>query len=200
MMGKGWLGTFDRREEILDSPLKETMKGLLRKRPVFFSESEGGVYRLFERLEEVALVENHLKIIEMLGRWIHPSLGITARDVNQVSLISVYPPDPPLSTLCLTVLANQVLSGEKVLRPIQIGDLEKLHPLLIEKREEDGFRGRLRSGIRDLLSQGFENSGGQEDLCWWMDFLANRLESSLGGIGLGQDIDPRFVDIFLFRE
>jgi hypothetical protein len=35
---------------------------------------------------------------------------------------------------------------------------------------------------------------------WWVDFLANRVESSLGGMTSGQGIDPRFIDIFLIRK
>jgi hypothetical protein len=200
LVAKGWLGALDRKEDILDSPLKETIKGLLRKRPLFFSVSDGGLYRPFERLEEIALAETHLERIEVLGKWVHESLGITDRDINQTSLMSVYLPDPPLSTLCLTVHANQVLHGEKVLTPIDAGDLERLYPSRIEEREGDGPHGGFRPGIRELLFQGLENGKGQGDVRWWVDFLANRVESFLGGMTSGQGIDPRFVDIFLIRK
>jgi hypothetical protein len=151
-------------------------------------------------LEEIAVAENRLERIERLGKWVYEFLGITDREMNQVSLMSVYLPDPPLSTLWLTVLANQVLNGERVLRPIEAGDLGRLYARLIEKSEGEGPHEEALPEMRAILTREFGNRMGEENLDWWLDFLAVRVASSLGKISRGQDIDPRFIDIFLVKR
>ncbi len=195
---KGWLGALDRKEQILDSPLRETMQGLLRKRPEFFCEHCGAIFHPFERLDEIALVEDRLERITILGRGVHEFIGMTADEINRVSSMSVYLPDPPLSAICLTVFANQILKGEKVLSPIGIDDLAKLHFLIVEKEAEEG-PARIRPEVRDLLVEKLTGGREEETLRWWFDFLRSRMESSLSGVA-PEDMDPRFIDIFMIRK
>jgi hypothetical protein len=195
---KGWLGALDRKEQVLDSPLRETVQGLLRKKPEFFCEPCGAVYHPFERLEEVALVEDRLDKVGILGRGVHDSLGITAEEINQVSSMSLFLPDPPLSAIWLTVFANRILKGIGLLRPIEIDELAKLYLLLMERGEQGG-PGRIRPEVRDLLAGKPAGDRIGEELGWWFDFLQSRMESSLAGVA-PEDLDPRFIDIFMIRK
>ncbi|MBW2057086.1 MAG: hypothetical protein JRJ26_06275 [Deltaproteobacteria bacterium] len=201
---KGWLRAITRGIEVLDSPLRETMKGLLRKRPLFYSEQEGGNLRPFERLEELALVEERLRRVAALGRIVHEYMGIPADAINRLDPASCWPHSPTLSTICLTVLANRVLHGKNTMDPLERDSLGRVHELFVGR-----IRGRPRGGLRPairqiLLDQSIKGGRGlsgdqEEELHWWVDVLAGKLESSMGRIRPGGEIDPRFIDAMVVR-
>jgi hypothetical protein len=128
MVKRGWLAALDRGVDILDSPLEETVRALLRKRPLFFCAEGGGNERPFEKLEEVALVEERLERTSLLGKLVHENLGVSAEEINRVNGASCYHSDPTLSTICLTVVANKLLRGVKELEPIDRSSLNPSGP------------------------------------------------------------------------
>ena len=74
-----------------------------------------------------------------LGRLISHRLGVAAGEINRLSTFSLYQPDPPLSAVCLTVLANRMLSGQAVLQPLTVEDWERVTGMLFEQNPEAGF-------------------------------------------------------------
>jgi hypothetical protein len=59
------------------------MEGLLRKRPEFFCEACGGVYHPFETLDEIALAEERIERIIMLGRLVQDALESRRRGLTR---------------------------------------------------------------------------------------------------------------------
>ena len=174
---KGWLGALDRKEQILDSPLRETMRGLLRKRPEFFCEPCGAIYHPFERLDEIALVGTGLNSGPGKEGSMNSSASQPKRSTGFHPCRSICR-DSPLSTICLTLFANQILKGEKVLRPIGIDDLATLYFMIVEREAEEG-PGRTRPEVRDLLVEKLTGGREEEMLPWWFDFLRDRMEIPL---------------------
>ena len=205
ILKRGWLSRIDRGMEIIDSPLKETMRGLLRKRPLFFCEESGGNERPFERLEEVELVEHWLERISVLGKVVHEHFGISADEINRVNPEICYLSDLPLSAICLTVLANRIVRGEGGLEPIEPAWLERLFGFFMERRPGK-HRARVKPDISKRILEEFTSRGkwvsGREKrvLSWWTDFLIHRLESAMGGTRHPEDIDPQYIDVFMIRR
>ena len=140
----------------------------------------------------------------MLGRLISRRLGITAGEINTLSTIPLYQPDPTLSAIWLTVSANRMLSGQAFLQPLSLASWERLGGLLFEQKRSDGSK---KSGP-DIFQQGIQlvaESGPElkpdekEALHWWLDFLGDKLEAELGRIPVGEKADPRFVSGFIIH-
>lgn len=201
LVQKGWLADLPRKEEILDSPLKETIKGLLRNRPVFFNENNGNFYP-FGALPEISSTADRLDKISILGEIIFELFGISADDIIAIEKKPCFFPDPPLSTICLTFLAQRLLHGSAKLAPLNILELNKIY----EKLKQNGLLTaqtnisfwweELTKKNMPLPSLTLEGRK-KEVLLWWLEFLQNKLYSSLGQIRSGNMIDPRAVDVFL---
>jgi hypothetical protein len=62
------------REELLDSPFKETIQGLFFKRPQAYDRTAGGKYRPFQSLEELRETRKLLDNLAVLGQLISPAV------------------------------------------------------------------------------------------------------------------------------
>jgi hypothetical protein len=200
-----WYREILRREEILDSPFMETIKGLFFKRPLFYDRPGGGNYRPFQDLRELEETAALLDNLAELGRLISHRLGVTAGEINSLSTFSLYQPDPPLSAVCLTVLANRILSGQAVLQPLTVEDWERVKGVFFEQHQEAGFTPAgpkiFQHGYRLFADNGPELSPIEEEvLRWWLDVLINKLEAELGRIPAGGKADPRFITGFIIRR
>jgi hypothetical protein len=199
-----WYREILRREEVLDSPFKETVKGLLFKRPLYYDRIGGGNYRPFQSLGELQETRELLGNLTVLGRLISRRLGITAGEINTLSTIPLYQPDPTLSAVWLNVSANRMLSGQAFLRPLSLESWERLGGVLFEQKRPDGSKKSgpeiFQQAVQLVAESGPElKPDEQEALYWWLDFLRNKLEAELGRIPVGEKADPRFVSGFIIR-
>ncbi|MGB9698414.1 MAG: DUF6178 family protein [Thermodesulfobacteriota bacterium] len=197
LMQKGWLANIPRRADILDSPLKETIKGLLRKRPLFFNENTGN-FTPFAALTEISLTADRLDKISCLGEIILELFGISVDELSNIEKEPCFFTDPPLSTICLTFLAQGFLHGSSKLAPLTILELNKIY----EKLNQNGLLTAQTLGeelIKKNMALSLLKLEGRkkEVLFWWLEFLQNKLHSSLGQIRSGDMLDPRAIDVFL---
>lgn len=201
LVQKGWLAGLPRKEEILDSPLKETIKGLLRKRPVFFNENNGN-FSPFAALAEISITADRLDKISILGEIILEIWGISADEIMELKKEPCFFPDPPLSTMCLTFLAQGFLHGSAKLAPLTILELNQVY----EKLKQNGIltgQTNISSLWEELTKKNMAlpplklEGRKKEVLLWWLEFLQRKLYSSLGQIRCRDMIDPRAVDVFL---
>ena len=200
-----WYRDILQREDVLDSPFKETIRGLLFKRPLYYDRPGGGNYRPFQVLRELEETGALLDNLAELGRLISRRLGIAAGEINRLSTFSLYQPDPPLSAVCLTVWANRMLNGQAVLQPLTVEDWERMKGLLGEPYQEQGFTlaglDVFQHGYRLFADNGPGLSPTEEDvLRWWLEVLKNKLEAEWGRILAGGKADPRFISGFIIRK
>ena len=200
-----WYRDLFQREEVLDSPFKETIRGLLFKSPLYYDRPGGGNYRPFQDLREIEETAALLSNLAELGRLISHRLGVAAGEINRLSTFSLYQPDPSLSAVCLTVLANRMLSGQAVLQPLTVEDWERVMGMLYEEDQEAGFTPAgpkiFQHGYRLFADKGPALSPTEEEvLRWWLDVLVNKLETELGRIPAGGKADPRFITGFVIRR
>ncbi len=201
LIQKGWLANLPRRQEILDSPLRETMQGLLRPRPLFFDENSGN-FCPFTALTQISLTADRLHKISTLGEIIFELFGFAVDELIRIEKEPCYFPDPPISTICLTFLAQGILYGTSKLTPLTPLELNKIYAQL----KQDGYfaeEGKIFSLFRELtlggkISLTRQLAGPKEErFSWWLKFLQKKLFSNLGQIRSGEIIDPRAVDAFL---
>ena len=200
-----WYRDIRQREEVLDSPFKETIQGLFFKRPLYYDRPGGGNYRPFRDRRELEETGATLNNLDELGRLISNRLGVAPGEISGLATLPLYQPDPSLSAVCLTVLANRLLSGQTVLLPLTVEDWERLVRLLFEPSPEGGFTGvgprMYEVGYRLFTDNQPELSPTEEEaLRWWLDVLINKVEAELGGIGAGGKVDPRFISGFIIRR
>ena len=198
-----WYREILRREEVLDSPFKETLQGLFFKKPLYYDRTGGGKYRPFQSLGEIKETRELLDNLEVLGRLISRRLGINADEINTLSTIPLVQPEPTLSAVWLTVSANRMLNGLAALQPLSPESWGRLRGMLYENRPEGSKKAGfdiLLQGIRLAAESGPElKPDEKEALRWWLVFLRNKLESELGSIPVGEETDPRFVSGFIIR-
>ncbi len=201
LVQKGWLAALPRREEILDTPLKETMQGLLRPRPLFFDENNGN-FSSFTALTQISLTADRLNKISLLGEIIFELFDFAVDELMRMEKEPCYFLDPPLSSICLTFLAQGILYGTPRLKPLTSFELNKIYAQL---KQESYFteEEKIFSLFRELIL-GRKNYPSlqlvgpkEEGFLWWLKFLQNKLSSNLGQIRSGDEIDPRAVDAFL---
>jgi hypothetical protein len=200
-----WFRDLLRREDLFDSPFKEMLQGLFFKRPRYYDRTGEGKYRPFQSLEELRETRELLDNLAVLGRLISQRLGITVGEINALSTLSLYQPDPPLSAVWMTVWANRLLTGQARLEPLSLSHWEKLLKLLLEPDRAGGStkpgREIFQQGLQLVAESGPElTSEEKEGLHWWLDFLTNKLEAELGRIPAGGKADPRFVSGFIIRR
>jgi len=199
-----WYREILRREEVLDSPFQETLKGLFFKRPLYYDRTGGKNYRSFQSLGELQETRELLDHLAVLGRLISRRLGITAGEINTLSTIPLYRPDPTLSAIWLTMSANRMLTGQAVLQPLSLESWERLGGVLFEQNRPDGSKKSgpeiFQQAVQLVAESGPElKPDEKEALHWWLDFLRNKLEAELGRIPVGEKADPRFVSGFIIR-
>jgi hypothetical protein len=193
------------REEVLDSPFKETIQGLFFKRPQYYDRAGGGKYRPFQSPGELRETRKLLDNLAVLAQLTAQRLGISAGEINALSMLSLYQPDPTLSAVWLTAAANRLLGGLAVLQPLSVASWERLAELLLEPNRPSGFKKAgpdiFQQGIRLIMESGGELMlEEKETLHWWLDFLKDKLEAELGRIPAEEKADPRFVSGFLIRR
>jgi hypothetical protein len=193
------------REEVLDSPFKETIQGLFFKRPQYYDRAGGGKYRPFRSLEEFRDTRKLLDNLTVLGRLIAQRLGISSGEINALAALSLYQTNPTLSAVWMTVAANRLLGGQAVFQPLSVAFWERLTELLFDPNRADGSKKVgpeiFQQGMQLVAENGPELTSDEEEvLHWWLDFLKYKLEAELGSIPTGGKADPRFVSGFLIRR
>jgi hypothetical protein len=98
-----------------------------------------------------------------------------------------------------------MLHRGRSLEPIESGSFGRLVEILTEEKPQQP-REDARLEIRKVLLAHFVGEAKRltpEDealLGWWIGFLMERLETSIGTIHSTREIDPRFIDVFILRK
>ncbi len=181
--GEAWLGV---------------LGGLLIKRPLYYDNYASGVlYREFANLEEIQRTQ------EVLAE-------IMAMD-DLLALMGARPPGEKSSSfltwqnLLLTLWADHRLGLDADPRaplPLSAGQLRAFFEAMWEAAgERRRIKDDLRTGFLTWLAQrsGLTNEAIAQRMGLTLHALFSQLENELGGVA-PQDLDPRFVQLFLLKE
>ena len=201
LKGPWFLG--DRENLVFLDPLHfEKLEGILRKRPVLYRD---GIYEDFKNLQDLKEAEIFIDSIEVLLRFIGEQLKIYPQNLKVMDLSDCHPGEwreITLSTIFLTVLANQVIKGMFTFEAIEGVRLKDLFSRIFEKDTQG--KGIIKMEIREGLKEWFysiENDPQRKQhLLAFRDFCLDLFEEEFGKIPVEEEIDPRFVKGLLIKK
>jgi hypothetical protein len=119
LVSSGWASAAPDALDLMDSPIRQRVSGLLEPRPLYFElpDDEGNPrFREFRTVEEMDETRRALDLARAVGHVMVERLGV---DVSRVLRDHTGREHPPLfSTLLLTLMAWNVASGELRLEPL----------------------------------------------------------------------------------
>ncbi len=181
-----WWGEIGGREEFLDSPSKETLRGLFWKHPLLFDPTVPENYRPFRTLAELQKVAGTLKELEVLGQGLSRLSGYSAPEIAALRRRPLYQPDPTLAAVLLAGLAQWVWNGVWEPRPLSLQDLKQIGTRPLEPALGQAW-------VTALQTRGGLDSLETEVLRSWLALALDRLAEEIDRVPAGNKLDPRYV-------
>ncbi len=191
----GWPDGHKERLLFLDSPLPETVEGLLRPHPLrFVPDGVDGTYENFESLAQVRDAEHRVDQAEFLGRHLLSVVELRLGDLKD-ALARIDTENLKGSTVFLTALVNASMGREFRFAPIERSRVgEGLARLWASDRPPR----RVKPGLVDAAVAWSRTVGtlepGEEPLL--REFVSTAfglLEEEFGHLPPGETPDPRFT-------
>jgi hypothetical protein len=201
----------DRFHYLADSPLDETLRGLLKPRPLFFEgqgEDDPAAFRDFAGMEDLRIGSARMAATESLADLFEQHLHLTPGRIKAICL------EGGLGDRLDTVRWSQVFQTLWLVRSLT-GILE-FRPLLPDEVRQfirDTFTGTCGTTRRRLdpeftnmlVSWSLERMGPLEEASqaiieMWIQSGTKRVEEELKGFDPDRPIDSRFVQCLCIRE
>jgi len=180
----------------LDSPLRESLAGLLKKTPLFFEglvDAKSLVYRPFDKLTEVIAATHALSEAALRAAFIGGDQGLRFSDAYLRSIgYEDEATQPQMWVLLATWIANSLLSHDDLRNPFDEQRLRALLGLLKDSGSFDDEEAAL-----NRLPVGSDEPG--ERLRKYAAATLATLKDELVGLK-GKDVDMKFVNFLLQRR
>ncbi len=194
---EGWASMHPRALELLDTPLRPTMTGLLQARPLFHdaaAEGEALAYRDFASMAEIEESRASVRMAEVLGGIMVDRLGL---DIVSLFETQRDPGDdaPRFSTLFLTALAWNATRGELRSDPLPHEVLSQFLRTVASGRTADPEAAARALGkfVDHLATVAHLTPGEISALQAFGRACLARLKEECGGLDPGAPVDPRHV-------
>jgi hypothetical protein len=193
MVRKGWPQGKMERLLLLDSPLREVLNGILRKRPQWYCAGDKG-FCDFSNLREVELAERSIAKAGFLGRYLIETvhfrlddLGRAAHDIEEENLRA--------STIFLTALVNAALDRGFRFAPIPRAEAARGLALLWD-RDDPPRRMKAEMAEAAMSWSTAQVEMTDEERRFLEEFISEAfslLEEQFGNLPPGATPDPRFL-------
>ena len=196
---------------LLDSPWREVMEGLLRKRPLLYEgimDNMSSLYRPFRELKEIKAVEEVLDEVSFLSRLHGEVYGYDPEVLHQMDLSRCHPggwEEITFGTITLTSLANLALDEEFAFRPIPEERLKELLSLTLSAGEGGKVLPSLHEGFLQKVRECFKGISSsltpkEREMGWrfWQKVLKDYCEE-FGYLDTHRPINPRFTKGLLIK-
>jgi hypothetical protein len=201
LVGSGWAAAAPEALELLDAPLRPTLRGLLMPRPMYFdprAASEAKAYRDFGSIEQIEEATVAVRMAETLGKVFVDRLGV---DVNAVLKAGKDLPHgaPLFSTLFLTAMAWNAAEGELRSDPLPADVTARFLRTVASRRtaDPDSPARALREFLDDLVVALELNPHELTALRAFGTAALEKLEDECAGLDPGVPVDPRYVSCLL---
>ena len=196
----GWGSVHPRALELLDSPIRERVAGLLRPRPVYLEWTAGseGRYREFEGPHEIEETRRALELAERVGSVLVDGLRVDlprVLETTEARLLRL----PRLSTLLLTLLAWHAARGEIRLEPLP-GDVTADFLRTTASRRTaapDAPERAMTALVRELSDRDEIDDAGAAAVEAYGSACLKELRETCGGLDPGTPIFPETVPCLL---
>lgn len=204
----GWMSKVPAALELLDSPWRQILGGLLKSRPGYYIGDKTlslKDYREFRNRAEIEIVARALDMIEYQGHLLFEHLGLTTELLEQVRQRWIRTHPLRLSTLFFTAVAKHLLGQSFSPEPLSTQDLRELL-LLIRQRKEDGSPAPgLNPDVKDKLLADLAELGCAHDeretllLKEFLNHCWNLMENEIGSLNVEVPVEPQYISILVVR-
>jgi hypothetical protein len=201
----------DRFHYLVESPLEETLRGLIRPQPLFFvgQDAEAPIaFRSFEGMEDLRVASERIAATEAVACFFFDRLDLPPERVKQICLeggLGDRLDTVRWSQTLFTLWVRRSLTGQTAFRPLVPGDVQsfiKAHfagtPGTPTRRLDPGFTNALVHWC--LEEMGALDEGTKEIIEGWIRSGADRVEEDLRGFDPHRPIDGRFVQCLCMQE
>lgn len=195
LFDRGWPQARKERLLLLDTPLPETLEGLLRPHPLWYAaEAEPTPYRLFRTVDEVRQADWRVGKADFLGRFLTAVVDLRLRDLKG-ALVDIDTDNLKGTTVFLTALVNAALGRDFRFAPV---DREAVRRGLTLVWEDDRPPRRAKAALHDAAVQWSKGIAGVSDReeGYLREFVRDCftvLEEEFGRLAPDEIPDPRFV-------
>lgn len=194
----------DRFHLLADSPLDDTLLGLLRPRPLYCEgHGPGGAaeFREFAGMQDVRTTAARLAATEALADLFSDALRFSPEKIKETCLeagLGDQLDRVKWSQILQTTWVLQRLTGQEVFRPLTLEEVSRFlrdafagAPGTPERRLEPSFTGSLQLWVSDRTGA-LEGEAG-EILQEWIEAGGRQIEEELAGLDPEKPVDSRFV-------
>lgn len=210
LVRRGWLHGLPGAQELLDTPEREVLKGLLGGQVrLYTGKTEGEEYREFRSCADLQLAEGVLEEIEAIGHLLIDHLHLEPQlfaEILRRSRRWARDHDLRLSTLFLSAAVRFLLGQEFSSEPLTPEDVRTFLRSMSPGRERstggktvwDRARRRLYRaiGLRDCRT----STHLHEAVAGFVDRHWRRLEEELASLSPRRAIDPRFIQCLIVEK
>ena len=204
----GWISKVPDGIELLDSPWRQILGGLLKSRPGYYIGDKTLAlqdYREFRTRAEIETVTKGLDMIEYQGHLLFEHLGLTTELLEQLrrKWVRIHP--LRLSTVFLTAMAKYLLGQTFSPEPLSTQDVRELL-LLIRRRKEDGsLAPGLNPDVKERLLADLAELGCAHDereallLKEFLNYCWNLMEDEIGNVNVDVPIEPQYISVLVVQ-
>jgi hypothetical protein len=202
---EGWAAGHPRALELLDSPIRDRVQGLLEPRPLYLELDESGEpgrLRDFLAASELEETRVALEMAEVLGTLLIGGLGLDVTRVLEADASPAGPEAPRFSTMLVTLLAwhatRSELRGDAL--PADV-TADFLRTVASRRTASPEAPGRALESLLRQLAERFELQSREVLILeGYGRFCLDRLSAECGGLDPGIPVDRRVVTCLLVCE
>ncbi len=189
---------------LADSPLEETMRGLLRSRPLFYegqNEKDSFGFREFRDMKDIGITAERLAVIEALANLFIEDLSLPPERIKTICQAGGLADQLDIikwSQILQTIWAQQTLTGEPKFQILSSADVQAFLKIAFEV-DSDGGSKTLSPHFRQTLTNwtlermDTLNPSTQKFIEGEIIYSTSQLEEELAGIDSDQPVDGRFI-------
>jgi len=205
LVRKGWAAGHTRALQLLDSPIRDRVQGLLEPRPLYFEldeSGESGRLRDFLAASELEETRVALEVAEVLGTLLIGRLGLDVARVLEADASPAGAEAPRFSTTLITLLAWHATRSELRGDPLPADvAADFLRTVASRRTASPEAPGRALGNLLRQLAERFELQSREISILeGYGRFCLDRLSAECGGLDPGIPVDRRMVRCLLVRE
>ncbi|MCD6459603.1 hypothetical protein J7L67_02925 [bacterium] len=189
--------------DLLDFPYGEILKGLDRKNPLFFSgksKDEYNLYRNFQSLDDLNMVEQNIENIIYLTDLVFNKLGLKPIQTELDAPVYYQEAKPSLNSLFMTGLLHKIIKGKWIYQAVGLEDIQRFFVWMFNsntrfmQQQFDNILSEIMQILESSLNCGFNE---RQKLCL-NEFLSSCLKDMEQEYK--EATEDGFFDFILFKS
>ncbi len=156
------------------------------------------------KIQEIKEAEKFLKFMEVVTHFLLEKLSVSPRSLKGMDLSHCFPNEAQeitLSTIFLTSVSNQILSGVFQFKPIEGGRVKELLSLIFEEQEQGKrvIKKEVKNGLKEWFSSIEEDESKLQHLIAFQNFCLDLFEVEYGRIPFEEKVNHCYLKGLLIK-